>query len=61
MATLAQRLWKAGNVAAVCMYRRTGGKVGGTAKGGSLVLLLTGVLADRGRRRLVREAKGALS
>jgi deazaflavin-dependent oxidoreductase (nitroreductase family) len=41
MATLAQRLWKAGNVAAVWMYRRTGGKVGGKAKGGSLVLLLT--------------------
>ena len=41
MATLAQRLWKAGNAAAVWMYRRTGGKVGGRAKGGSLVLLLT--------------------
>ena len=41
MATLAQRLWKAANVAAVWMYRRTGGKVGGKAKGGSLVLLLT--------------------
>ena len=41
MATVAQRLWKAANVAAVWMYRRTGGKVGGKAKGGSLVLLLT--------------------
>ena len=41
MATLAQRLWKAGNRAAVWMYRRTGGRVGGRAKGGSLVLLLT--------------------
>ena len=41
MATLSQRLWKAANVAAVWMYRRTGGKVGGKAKGGSLVLLLT--------------------
>ncbi len=41
MATLAQRFWKAGNAAAVWMYRRTGGKVGGKAKGGSLVLLLT--------------------
>ena len=41
MATLMQRLWKAGNAAAVWMYRRTGGKVGGKAKGGSLVLLLT--------------------
>ena len=41
MATLTQRLWKAANAAAVWMYRRTGGKVGGKAKGGSLVLLLT--------------------
>ena len=41
MATVSQRLWKAANVAAVWMYRRTGGKVGGKAKGGSLVLLLT--------------------
>ena len=41
MATLVQRVWKAGNVAAVWMYRRTGGKVGGRAKGGSLLLLLT--------------------
>jgi deazaflavin-dependent oxidoreductase (nitroreductase family) len=41
MATLAQRFWKAGNAAAVWMYRRTGGKVGGRARGGSSVLLLT--------------------
>lgn len=41
MATLMQRLWKAGNAAAVWMYRRSGGKVGGRAKGGSLVLPLT--------------------
>jgi deazaflavin-dependent oxidoreductase (nitroreductase family) len=41
MASMAQRLWKAGNAAAVWMYRRTGGKVGGRARGGSLVLLLT--------------------
>jgi deazaflavin-dependent oxidoreductase (nitroreductase family) len=41
MATLAQRLWKIGNAAAVWIYRRTGGKVGGTARGGSTVLLLT--------------------
>ena len=41
MATLMQRVWKAANAAAVWMYRRTGGKVGGRAKGGSLVLLLT--------------------
>lgn len=37
MATLAQRFWKAGNAAAVWMYRRTGGR----ARGGSTVLLLT--------------------
>jgi deazaflavin-dependent oxidoreductase (nitroreductase family) len=41
MATLGQRVWKAANAAAVWMYRRTGGKVGGRAKGGSMVLLLT--------------------
>lgn len=41
MAPMAQRLWKAGNAVAVWMYRRTGGKVGGRAKGGSPVLLLT--------------------
>ena len=41
MATLVQRVWKAGNAAAVWMYRRTGGKVGGRAKGGSPVLLLS--------------------
>jgi deazaflavin-dependent oxidoreductase (nitroreductase family) len=41
MASMAQRFWKAGNAVAVWMYRRTGGKVGGRAKGGSRVLLLT--------------------
>ena len=41
MATVAQRFWKAANTAAVWMYRRTGGKVGGRARGGSPVLLLT--------------------
>src|SRR5687768_12227346 len=41
MAPFTQRLWKAGNAAAVWMYRRTGGKVGGRARGGSPVLLLT--------------------
>ena len=41
MASMAQRFWKAGNAAAVWMYRRTGGKVGGRARGGSPVLLLT--------------------
>jgi deazaflavin-dependent oxidoreductase (nitroreductase family) len=41
MASMAQRFWKAGNAVAVWMYRRTGGRVGGRAKGGSRVLLLT--------------------
>jgi deazaflavin-dependent oxidoreductase (nitroreductase family) len=41
MAAMAQRLWKAGNAVAVWVYRRTGGKVGGRARGGSRVLLLT--------------------
>lgn len=41
MTSMAQRLWKAGNAAAVWMYRRTGGKLGGRARGGSPVLLLT--------------------
>ncbi|WP_353509594.1 nitroreductase/quinone reductase family protein [Intrasporangium sp.] len=41
MASMTQRLWKAGNTASVWMYRRTGGKVGGRARGGSPVLLLT--------------------
>ena len=41
MATVAQRLWRAGNTAAVWVYRRTGGRVGGRARGGSPVLLLT--------------------
>ena len=41
MASMGQRLWRAGSKAAVWLYRRTGGKVGGRAKGGSPVLLLT--------------------
>ena len=41
MASMAQRFWRAGNAAAVWMYRRTGGRIGGRARGGSLVLLLT--------------------
>lgn len=41
MASIAGRVWKAANTVAVWVYRRTGGRVGGTAKGGSKVLLLT--------------------
>lgn len=41
MGALADRMWRAGSHAAVWLYRRTGGKVGGKAKGGSPVLLLT--------------------
>jgi len=41
MASMTDRLWKTLNTVAVWVYRRTGGKVGGRAKGGSLVLLLT--------------------
>lgn len=41
MASMAERLWRAGNKAAVWVYRRTGGRLGGKAKGGSPVLLLT--------------------
>ncbi len=41
MASMAQRLWRAASAASVWMYRRTGGVVGGRAKGGSRVLLLT--------------------
>ncbi len=53
MATLAQRFWKAGNAAAVWMYRRTGGKLGGRAKGGSTVLLLTVAGRKSGQRHTV--------
>ncbi len=41
MSSMTDRLWRGGNKAAVWVYRRTGGKVGGKAKGGSPVLLLT--------------------
>ena len=41
MASIGQRLWKAGNTASVWVYRRTGGRLGGKARGGSPVLLLT--------------------
>lgn len=41
MSSMAQRFWRTANAAAVWIYRRSAGKVGGRAKGGSLVLLLT--------------------
>ncbi len=41
MAAMTDRLWKILNTVAVWAYRRTGGAVGGKAKGGTLVLLLT--------------------
>ncbi|WP_186814987.1 nitroreductase/quinone reductase family protein [Terrabacter aerolatus] len=36
---MASRLWKTANTVAVWVYRRTGGKVGGTAKGCPVLLL----------------------
>jgi deazaflavin-dependent oxidoreductase (nitroreductase family) len=41
MSTFKARLWRGANSAAVWVYRRSGGKLGGKAKGGSPVLLLT--------------------
>ena len=41
MGTMARRMWRAGNAAATWTYRRTGGRIGGRARGGSPVLLLT--------------------
>jgi deazaflavin-dependent oxidoreductase (nitroreductase family) len=41
MGTMARRMWRAGNAAATWIYRRTGGRIGGRARGGSPVLLLT--------------------
>src|SRR5829696_1413811 len=41
MSSLKARLWRGANSAAVWVYRRSGGKLGGKAKGGSPVLLLT--------------------
>ena len=39
MASIGQRLWKAGNTASVWLYRRTGGKVGGRVRGVPVLLL----------------------
>ena len=39
MASIGQRLWKAGNTASVWMYRRTGGKVNGRVRGVPVLLL----------------------
>ena len=41
MGAMTRRLWRAGNAGATWTYRRTGGKIGGRARGGSPVLLLT--------------------
>ncbi|WP_076263226.1 nitroreductase/quinone reductase family protein [Intrasporangium flavum] len=39
MASIGQRLWKAGNTASVWFYRRTGGRVGGRVRGVPVLLL----------------------
>jgi deazaflavin-dependent oxidoreductase (nitroreductase family) len=39
MASIGQRLWRAGNHASVWVYRRTGGKVGGRVRGCPVLLL----------------------
>ena len=41
MGSMRNRLFRLGNTVAVGLYRSTGGRVGGKAKGGSPVLLLT--------------------
>ena len=41
MGTMTRRLWRAGNAGATWTYRHTGGRIGGRARGGSPVLLLT--------------------
>ena len=39
MASIGQRLWKAGNMASVWVYRGTGGKLGGRVRGVPVLLL----------------------
>ncbi|MGO4596868.1 nitroreductase/quinone reductase family protein [Terrabacter sp. 2RAF25] len=39
MASIGQRLWKAGNTASVWVYRRSGGKLGGRVRGVPVLLL----------------------
>jgi deazaflavin-dependent oxidoreductase (nitroreductase family) len=39
MASMASRLWKTANTVAVWVYRRTGGRVGGSARGCPVLLL----------------------
>ena len=53
MASIGQRLWKAGNAASTWVYRRTGGRIGGKARGGSPVLLLTVAGRTTGEPRTV--------
>ena len=54
MSSITDRFWRGANKAAVWVYRRTGGKVGGRAKGGSRVLLLTAPGRKSGRAHTVR-------
>ena len=53
MSSITDRFWRGANKAAVWVYRRTGGKVGGRAKGGSRVLLLTTPGRKSGRAHTV--------
>ena len=53
MSSITDRFWRGANKAAVWVYRRTGGKVGGRAKGGSRVLLLTAPGRKSGRAHTV--------
>jgi deazaflavin-dependent oxidoreductase (nitroreductase family) len=52
MSSMTDRFWRGANRAAVWVYRRTGGKVGGKAKG-SPVLLLTAPGRKSGHRHTV--------
>ena len=52
MSSLTARLWRGANAAAVWVYRRTGGRLGGKAKGAP-VLLLTAPGRKSGRAHTV--------